>query len=67
LGEKIVAIIAWKQEKPLPASKVRKFCATHLDTYKIPRKVITVQEFLYTSGGKIARKAMMDKVEGRDT
>jgi long-chain acyl-CoA synthetase len=63
LVEKIIAVIAWKNSHTFPASKVKKLCAQYLATYKIPRKIITVKEFLYTSSGKIARKEMIDMVE----
>ncbi|HLR55053.1 MAG TPA: AMP-binding protein [Pseudogracilibacillus sp.] len=66
LGEKIVVVIAWEIGEMLSSHQVRKFCAMYLAAYKVPRKVLTVEKFYYTSGGKIARKTMIDLVEGRN-
>jgi long-chain acyl-CoA synthetase len=62
-GEQIIAIIQWNTESPLSIEKIKNHCHLYLAPYKAPKDIITVQQFEYTSSGKISRKAMKPYVE----
>ncbi|MBK3495184.1 AMP-binding protein [Viridibacillus sp. YIM B01967] len=57
-GEKIVAIIQWEAGKEMTHSQIKAYCLKHLATYKIPQNIMSVEQFTYTSSGKIARDKM---------
>lgn len=50
-GQQIVAFIIGRQ--PLSALEVRRFCATRLAPYKVPRAITFIQSFPVTPRGKI--------------
>lgn len=62
-GEEVVAIIQWNEESSLSLETVKEYCHSYLAHYKAPRDIITVEQFLYTSSGKIAREAMKQYIE----
>ncbi|TMN20900.1 AMP-binding protein [Lentibacillus cibarius] len=62
-GERVVAVVSWKGERKLSSVSLRKYCSEFLATYKIPKKVVTVDSFVYTGGGKVARKVMEDRIK----
>lgn len=66
-GEKIVAIIQWVAGKEMTVLQVKDYCRKHLATYKIPQSIMSVEQFTFTSSGKIARdkmkKRIMEEVE----
>lgn len=71
-GQVIVALVLLKEDLPtnqehLIRKQVRQHCKTHLAKYKQPRYVLFYDSFEYTSGGKIARRVMIDLAEQRIT
>lgn len=60
-GERLVACIQW-QGLPLTIEELRDYGKAFLESYKLPKDIVTVAEFIYTSSGKPARKAMMELV-----
>lgn len=54
-GEKIVALIKWKENQQLHFNEIKAYCKKYLSAYKVPQEIISVKEFPYTNSGKIAR------------
>lgn len=59
-GEQVTALVKWSGQQRLSAEEIKNYCRQHLAIYKAPKQIITVDEFIYTSSGKIARQAMKD-------
>ncbi|MDV2682968.1 AMP-binding protein [Alkalihalophilus lindianensis] len=66
-GEKLVAILSWRNGMQLTEEQLKQHCKTHLATYKCPRQFIEVPFFPYTSSGKIARRQVMEQFQQRET
>ena len=62
-GERIVALIEWKDGCNPNLASVKKLCKTHLSIYKRPRKYIPVATFPYTHTNKIARQKIIDNLK----
>lgn len=63
-GERIVALIEWKDECHPNLASVKNLCKKHLSIYKRPRKYIPVATFPYTHTNKIARQQILDNLKG---
>lgn len=63
-GEKLIALIKWKQGKFLTNEELKEYCRHTLSTYKCPKEFITVHAFPYTSSGKIARNKVVLQYHG---
>ncbi|WNS44682.1 AMP-binding protein [Paenibacillus sp. MMS20-IR301] len=61
-GEQVTAAVEWNGEQRLTLEQIRNYCRPYLAGYKLPRQLVTVEQFIYTSSGKIARQRMMDIV-----
>lgn len=59
-GEKVVAVIQFKENLSMKPWEVQAYCRKYLAAYKCPRQIIEVKEIPYTSSGKIARSAIKD-------
>ncbi|RED55160.1 class I adenylate-forming enzyme family protein [Cohnella lupini] len=59
-GEQVTAIIQWRDERRLTLDEVKKYCMEHLASYKTPKELLSVEQFIYTNSGKVARQVMMD-------
>lgn len=59
-GEQVTAIIQWRDEQQWTLEEVKQYCLEHLASYKTPKELITVDKFIYTSSGKVARQLMKD-------
>lgn len=62
-GEKIIAVIQWKTSQQLTAEELKTYAAPYLSSYKLPKEIVTVEQFIYTSSGKIARQKMNDYIK----
>lgn len=62
-GEQIIAIVRWNTDSPLSIEIIKDYCRSYLAYYKAPRDIITVEKFIYTSSGKIAREIMKQYIE----
>lgn len=62
-GEQIIAIVQWNIDSPLSIEIIKEYCRSYLAYYKAPREIITVEKFIYTSSGKIAREIMKQHIE----
>lgn len=61
-GEQVTALIGWNGEQRFSLNQIRDYCRLYLAGYKAPQQLVSVERFLYTSSGKIARQQMMDNV-----
>lgn len=59
-GEQVTAIVKWNGEENLSIEEIKNHCRRYLASYKAPKQLITVDQFIYTSSGKIARHAMKE-------
>lgn len=62
-GDQITALVKWQGQQRLSIDEIKHYCRQHTASYKAPKRIITVDEFMYTSSGKIARHAMTDYVK----
>lgn len=62
-GEAVTALVRWNGEKRLSTEEIKQYCRHDLASYKAPKQLITVDKFIYTSSGKIARHAMKESVK----
>jgi long-chain acyl-CoA synthetase len=62
-GEQVTAIVKWNGRQRLTIKEIKDYCRQYLASYKAPKQLITVDNFIYTGNGKLARKAMKDYVE----
>lgn len=62
-GQKVVAIITTKNTKKPTLEEIQNFLKGRLLDFKIPKKLITVDEFPKTALGKIKRKEVLAKVK----
>ncbi|MEK4510943.1 AMP-binding protein [Paenibacillus sp. FSL K6-2524] len=59
-GEQVTALVKWNGKQRLSIEEIKNYCRQYLASYKAPKQLITVDEFIYTSSGKLARQAMKD-------
>ncbi len=59
-GEQVTALVKWNGQQRLSTEDIKNYCRQHLASYKAPKQIITVDQFIYTSSGKMARQAMKD-------
>ncbi|MBM7586394.1 long-chain acyl-CoA synthetase [Bacillus pakistanensis] len=63
-GEKVVALIEWKnQDQRKTVEEIKNYCQTHLSSYKCPKQFISRESFHYTKSGKIDRQAIRREME----
>lgn len=60
-GQKVVALIMMKDGITSDVERIKVHCKKQLATYKCPKEFHVVDEFPYTSTGKIARKELKGK------
>ena len=58
-GERLVACIQWS-DKPCSIEELRQYGEQYLASYKLPKDIVTVGQFVYTSSGKLARQPMKE-------
>jgi len=59
-GEQVTALVKWNGQQRLSTEDIKNYCRQHLASYKAPKQIITVDQFIYTSSGKMARQLMKD-------
>ena len=62
-GEKPVAVIIKRQGDVATADDIINFCEGKLARYKIPRRVIFVEEFPLLASGKISKRLLKEEIE----
>lgn len=63
-GEQVTAIIQWREGQRWSMEDIKSYCLKLLAGYKIPKELIAVDRFCYTSSGKVARQRMIEAMEG---
>ncbi|MEA2986546.1 MAG: long-chain acyl-CoA synthetase [Alphaproteobacteria bacterium] len=66
MGESVNLFVV-KKDPHLTAEELRKFCATQLTHYKIPRRIEFRSELPKSNVGKILRRALRDEILGPKT
>ena len=61
-GEMVVAAVELKPEVPLDEDALREHCREHLAAYKIPRRIVTIEDMPRSMLGKILRKQVREQV-----
>lgn len=59
-GERIVVAVVWNGQERLTIEELKEHCRHHLASHKAPKQLIEVEQFLYTSSGKLARHDMKE-------
>ncbi|MFE3575661.1 class I adenylate-forming enzyme family protein [Lysinibacillus sp. NPDC059133] len=57
-GETVVAFIVCQNQEDSLLEEIKEICSKHLGRYKIPKKIIVIDELPKTSVGKIDKKAL---------
>jgi long-chain acyl-CoA synthetase len=60
-GQVVAAVVKGKGSQ----LELKRFCKTHLSSYKIPRKWFFLSEMPYTTSGKIARAELIKRMESK--
>ncbi|MGI8315245.1 AMP-binding protein [Halobacillus mangrovi] len=63
-GERVVAGVSVKENFEWNEDQVINYCKGLLPSYKCPKRLLVIEEFPYTSSGKIARRELRDKLIG---
>lgn len=66
-GEKVAALVQWTVGQRWTTEELQAYCRLQLPDYKVPKAYFTVEQFIYTGSGKIARHAMEVSVRGTIT
>ena len=61
-GEDVAAAVVMKPGAVFDASALRDFCRQHLTAYKIPKKVVQVDELPRSQVGKVLRRTVRDQL-----
>ena len=61
-GEMVVAAVELKPGVPLDEDALREHCREHLAAYKIPRRIVTIEDMPRSMLGKILRKQVREQV-----
>jgi acyl-CoA synthetase (AMP-forming)/AMP-acid ligase II len=64
-GEEVKAFVLLRKGTIIDEEKLKVYCARYLADYKVPKCIEFVSEFPRTPSGKIIKKALIGKVEGR--
>lgn len=62
-GEKVIALIQWKGSKHLTVEEIKTYGKRYLPSYKLPKEIVAIKQFIYTSSGKIARQKMRESLQ----
>jgi acyl-CoA synthetase (AMP-forming)/AMP-acid ligase II len=62
LGEEVAAAVVLREGKTATESEIRAFCATRLANFKVPRKVLILDEIPKGATGKLQRIGLAQKL-----
>jgi long-chain acyl-CoA synthetase len=65
-GEDVAAAVVMRPGAVFDATALRDFCRQHLTAYKIPKKVVQVDDLPRSQVGKILRRTVRDELVERD-
>jgi len=62
-GEMPVAVLVAKQNRALTPDEIVEFCSGKLARYKIPKRVVFVEEFPLLASGKVFKRALVEEIQ----
>ncbi|HEX8139644.1 MAG TPA: long-chain fatty acid--CoA ligase [Pyrinomonadaceae bacterium] len=62
-GEMPVAVLVAKQNRALTPDEIMEFCSGKLARYKIPKRVVFVEEFPLLASGKVFKRALVEEIQ----
>jgi fatty-acyl-CoA synthase len=62
-GEMPVAVLIAKQNRSLTSEEIVEFCSGKLARYKIPKRVVFVEEFPLLASGKVFKRALAEEIQ----
>jgi fatty-acyl-CoA synthase len=62
-GEMPVAVLIAKQNRALTPDEIVEFCSGKLARYKIPKRVVFVEEFPLLASGKVFKRALVEEIQ----
>jgi long-chain acyl-CoA synthetase len=65
-GEDVAAAVVMRPGAVFDATALRDFCRQHLTAYKIPKKVVQVDDLPRSQVGKVLRRSVRDQLVERD-
>lgn len=64
-GEDVVAVVVLTTGAELDVSAVREYCRTRLSAYKVPRRIIEVDDLPRSLIGKVLRREVRNRLQGK--
>jgi acyl-CoA synthetase (AMP-forming)/AMP-acid ligase II len=64
LGETVMAVVVKKQGHDLSGEELIQFCGKHLEPFKIPTRVVFMDELPRNPGGKVLKRKLKEKYFG---
>ncbi|MEV0723555.1 long-chain-fatty-acid--CoA ligase [Micromonospora purpureochromogenes] len=65
-GEEVVAAVVLNEDYPADPESLRTSCRQHLTAYKVPRRVVVVEELPRSQIGKILRREVRERLLAQD-
>lgn len=66
LGQTIAAVVVIKPGQTLDVRRIKKHCLDNLASYKIPRRIIALDELPKTASGKVKKHILLEQIEEHD-
>ncbi|TFD70860.1 long-chain-fatty-acid--CoA ligase [Cryobacterium gelidum] len=64
-GEDVVAVVVLRSGAELDVTAVREYCRTRLSAYKVPRRIVEVDDLPRSLLGKVLRREVRNRLQGR--
>jgi len=64
-GEDVVAVVVLTRGAELDVSAVREYCRTRLSAYKVPRRIVEVDDLPRSLLGKVLRREVLARLQGK--
>ena len=64
-GEDVVAVVVLTPGAQLDVSAVREYCRTRLSAYKVPKRIVEVDDLPRSLLGKVLRREVRNRLQGR--
>ncbi|TFD28741.1 long-chain-fatty-acid--CoA ligase [Cryobacterium lyxosi] len=64
-GEDVVAVVVLRPGVDLDVTAVREYCRTRLSSYKVPRRIVEVDDLPRSLLGKVLRREVRNRLQGK--
>ncbi|WP_104128696.1 long-chain-fatty-acid--CoA ligase [Cryobacterium sp. Y57] len=64
-GEDVVAVVVLRPDVDLDVTAVREYCRTRLSSYKVPRRIVEVDDLPRSLLGKVLRREVRNRLQGK--